>query len=81
MVLHGFVVLLVACLLFSLVLLCRLDWFRLQHSRSRGGAKRSTLRRHLQPRTPDDCRVCRMVFPTSSTGGPAPAQVTSPFAR
>jgi hypothetical protein len=38
-----FVFLLVVCLLFSLVLLWRLDWFPFRPSSSRGKAKRSTL--------------------------------------
>jgi hypothetical protein len=55
MVLHVFVFLLVVCLLFSLVLLWRLDWFHFRPSSSRGGAKRTTLHRLLSPRCPDDC--------------------------
>jgi len=60
LVLHVFVVLLVVCLLLCLALLWRLDWFPLRPSSSRGGAKRTTLQRHLQPRTPDDCSACRL---------------------
>jgi hypothetical protein len=45
MALHVFVFLLVVCLLLSLALLWRLDWFPLRPSSSRGGAKRTTLHR------------------------------------
>jgi hypothetical protein len=40
-----FVFLLVVCLLLSLALLWRLDWFSFRPSHSREGAKRSTLHR------------------------------------
>src|SRR5215469_14816805 len=57
MALHVFVYvfLLAACLLLSLALFWRLDWFRLRPSPSRGEAKRTTLQRLLKPRSPDDC--------------------------
>jgi hypothetical protein len=55
MSLHVFVFLLIVCLLLSLTLLWRLDWFRLRPSSSKGGAKRTTLYRLLKPRSPDDC--------------------------
>ena len=60
MVLHVFVFLLVVCLLLSLALLWRLDWFPFRPSSSRGWAKRSTLHRLLKPRSPDDCPACRL---------------------
>ncbi len=66
-----FVFLLVVCLLFSLVLLWRLDWFPLRLPSSRGEAKRSTLPRLLKPRTPDDCPACRLASTASVGGGPA----------
>jgi transposase-like protein len=66
-----FVFLLVVCLLFSLVLLWRLDWFPLRLPSSRGEAKRSTLHRLLKPRTPDDCPACRLASTASVGGGPA----------
>ena len=47
MALHVFVFLFVCCLLISLALLWRLDWFPLRPSSSRGRAKRSTLHRSL----------------------------------
>jgi IS1 family transposase len=75
MVLHVFVFLLVVCLLFSLMLLWRLDWFHFRPSSSRGGAKRSTLHRLLKPRCPDDCPACRLACTNSSVVGPAPAPV------
>ena len=73
MALHAYVCvfLLVVCLLLSLVLLWRLDWFHLRPSSSRGGAKRNTLHRHLQPRSPDDCPACRLSSTASLSGGPA----------
>jgi len=70
-----FVFLLVVCLLFSLALLWRLDWFPLRPPSSRGGAKLNTLHRLLKPRTPDDCSVCRLASPPSSGTGPAPTPV------
>ena len=75
MALHAFLFLLEVCLLFSLVLLWRLDWFHFRSSSSRGGAKRSTLHRLLKPRTPDDCPACRLASPALSCGGPGPAPV------
>ncbi len=74
MVLHVFVVLLVACLLLCLVLLWRLDWFPLRSSSSRGGAKRTTLQRLLKSRTPDDCSACRLASTPASAVGPAPVR-------
>jgi IS1 family transposase len=75
MAIHVFVFLLVVCLLLSLALLWRLDWFHLRPSSSRGKAKRSTLQRLLQPRCPDDCPACRLASTASSGGGPMPAPV------
>jgi hypothetical protein len=75
MALHVFVFLLVVCLLFSLVLLWRLDWFHFRPSSSRGGPKRTTLPRLLKPRCPDDCPACRLSCTNSSVVGPAPAPV------
>jgi len=57
---HGYVFLLMVCLLLSLALLWRLDWFPLRPSSSRGEAKHSTLQRLLKPRCPDDCPACRL---------------------
>ena len=47
--------LLVFLLLLFLALLWCLDWLHVRPSSSKGVAKRSTLLRRLQPRTPDDC--------------------------
>jgi hypothetical protein len=58
-----------------LSLLWRHDWLHLLPSSSRGGAKRSTLRRLLKPRTPDDGPACRLASTPSSSAGPAPAPV------
>jgi len=69
-----FVFLLVVCLLFSLALLWRLDWFDLQPSSSRGGAKCTTFHRLLKPRCPDDCPACRLASTPSSGGELAPAR-------
>jgi IS1 family transposase len=74
MALYVFVFLLVVCLLLSLALLWRLDWFHLRSSSSRGRAKRSTLQRLLKPRSPDDCPVCRLDSTPSLGGGPAPVR-------
>jgi transposase-like protein len=65
---------LVLCLLLSLALFWRLDWFLLRFS-SNGGAKRSRLPRMLKPRTPDDCPACRLASTVSSGGGRTPAPV------
>jgi transposase-like protein len=73
---HVFVFLLVVCLLLSLALLWRLDWFHLRPSSS-GGANRTTRNRLLKPRTPDDCPACRLASTPLSGGGPAPADVAS----
>ena len=70
-----FVFLLVVCLLLSLVLLWRLDWFPLRPSSSPGGAKRSTLHRLLKPHTPLDCPACRLASTSSSSGGSVSAIV------
>ena len=75
MALHVFVFLLVVCLLLALALLWRLDWFPLRPSSSRGGVKRTTLHRLLQPRSPDDCPACRLSYTLSSRVEPAPAPV------
>ncbi len=72
---HVYVFLLVVCLLLSLVLLWRLDWFHLRSSSSRGKAKCSTLHRLLKPRCPDDCPACRLASTPSSVAGPAPVSV------
>jgi IS1 family transposase/transposase-like protein len=47
-------------LLLSLALLWRLGLPHLQPSHSRGVTKRTTLQRHLRPRSPDDCPACRL---------------------
>jgi hypothetical protein len=75
MVLHVFVFLLVVCLLLSLALLWRLDWFPLRPSSSKGRAKRSTLHRLLKPRCPDDCPACRLASTPASGGGLASTPV------
>jgi hypothetical protein len=75
MSLHVFVFLLIVCLLLSLTLFRRLDWFRLRPSSSPGGAKRTTLHRLLKPRSPDDCPACCLASPPSSGEGPALASV------
>jgi transposase-like protein len=77
MAFHVFVCvfLLVVCLLFSLPLFWRLDWFPLRPPSSRGGAKRTMLHRLLKPRSPDDCPACRHASTASSGGGSAPAAV------
>src|SRR5216683_3970086 len=75
MALHVFVFLLVVCLLLSLALLWRLDWFPLRPSSSKGGAKRTTLHRLLKPRSPDNCPACRLGSTPSSGARPAPAPV------
>jgi transposase-like protein len=72
-----FVFLLVVCLLLSLARLGRLDGFPLRPSSSRGGAKRTTVRRLLKPRAPDDCPACRLASTSSLGGGPTPAPVRS----
>jgi hypothetical protein len=72
---HVYVFLLVVCLLFSLALPWRLDWFPLRPSSSKGGAKRTTLHRLLKPRCPDDCPACRLASTPSTGRGPAPAPV------
>jgi len=74
MALQVFVFLLVVCLLLSLALLWRLDWFDLRPSSSRGGAKCTTLHRLLKPRCPDDCPACRLASTPSSGGELAPAR-------
>jgi transposase-like protein len=75
MALHLCVFLLVVCLILCLALLWRLDWLHLQSSHSRGGNKRTTLQRHLKPRSPDDCPACRLASAPSLGGGPAPASL------
>src|SRR5215472_16122901 len=75
MPLHVFVLLLLVCLLPLLVRLRRLDWFPLQPSSLKGGAKRTTLQRLLKTRTPDDCPACRHTSTVSSAGELAPGPV------
>ncbi len=75
MALLVFVFLLMVCLLLSVALLWRLDWFPLQPCSSRGGAKGTTLQRHLKPRCPDDCLACRLGSTPSLGAGPAPVPV------
>lgn len=73
--LHVFAFLLVVCLPLFLALLWCLDWWRLQPSHSRRGAKRTTRHRLLQPRCPNDCPACRLASTPSLGGGPAPLPV------
>src|SRR5215469_5119674 len=75
MALHVYVFPLVVCLLLSLARLGRHDWVHLRPSSSRGGSKRSTLHRQLQPRCPDACPSCRLASTPSLGGGPAPVPV------
>ena len=75
MALHVYVFLLVFCLLLSLVLLWRLDWFHLRPSSSAGVAKRRTLHRLLKPRIPDNCPACRLASTSTSGAGPSPLPV------
>jgi hypothetical protein len=75
MAIYVFVFLLVVCLLLSLALLWRLDWFALQTSSSLGEAKRSRLPRLLKPRSPDDCPACRLGSTPKSGGRQASAPV------
>jgi hypothetical protein len=70
-----FVFLLVVCLIISLALLWRLDWFPLRPASSQGAAKRTMLPRLLKPRTPDDCPACRLASTASSAGEPAPVPI------
>src|SRR6266699_2808869 len=72
MTLYVFKFLFVVCLLLSLALLWRLDWFPLRPSSSKGGAKRTTLHRLLKPRCPDDCPACRLASTSSSGADPSP---------
>jgi IS1 family transposase len=73
MAIYVFVFLLVVCLLLSLALFWRLDWFPLRPS-TPGGAKRTMLPRLLKPRTPDDCSACRHASTAPSSAGPAPVR-------
>jgi len=75
MALYVFLFLLVVCLLLSLALLWRLDWFYLEPSSSRGGTMHSRAQRLLKPRSPDDCPACRPVSTASSGAGLAPRLV------
>jgi IS1 family transposase len=75
MSIHVYVYLVVVCLLLTLALLWRLDWFPLRPTSSREGAKPGTLQRLLKPRSPDDCPACRLASPASSSGGPSPLPV------
>ncbi len=75
MALHVFVFLLLVCLLLSLALLWRLDWFHRRPSSSWREAKRTTVQRLLKPRSPDDCPACRLTSTPSSGRGPAPVPV------
>jgi hypothetical protein len=70
-----FVLLLVVCILLTLALLWRLDWFPRRPSSSWGEAKRTRVQRLLKPRSPDDCPACRLASPASSAGVPAPVPV------
>jgi IS1 family transposase len=75
MALHAFLFLLVVCLILSLTLLWRLDWFHPRPSHSSGRAMHSIAQRLLKPRTPDDCPACRLASTPLSAGGTAPAPV------
>jgi IS1 family transposase len=72
MALHMF--LLVVCILLTLALLWRLDWFPRRPSSSWGEVKRTRVQRLLKPRSPDDCPACRCASPASSAGVPAPVR-------
>jgi transposase-like protein len=73
--LHIVLFLITVCLIISLALLWCLNWFPLQLSSSREGAKRSTLHRLLKPRPPEDCLACRLATTPASCGEPASAPV------
>jgi transposase-like protein/IS1 family transposase len=70
-----FMFLLVVCLLLSLALLWRLDWFPLWSASTKGAAKRSRFPRLLKPRCPDDCPACLLTSTPSSGRGPASGAV------
>ena len=72
---HVFVFWLVACLLLALALLWWHDQLPLRPSSPKGVAKRSSLPRLLKPRTPDDCRACRLGTPPALGGGTVSAPV------
>jgi hypothetical protein len=75
MALPVYVFLFLVCLLLSLALLWRLDWFHARPSYLRGRAKCGRLQRLLKPRSPDDCPACRLASPASSGGEPTPTPV------
>ena len=64
--------LLVFFLTFSLALLWRHGWTPYQPSHFKAGVVRTTMHRRLQPRTPDDCPLCRLASTPSLGAGPVP---------
>ena len=75
MALSIFLILLVACLLFSLVLLWHLGWLHLPSSHSAVASRHSLVHRLLKPRCPDDCPACLLASTPSSSVRPACASV------
>ena len=75
MALSIFLILLVACFLFSLVLLWHLGWLHLPSSHSAVASRHSLVHRLLKPRCPDDCPACLLASTPSSSVRPASASV------
>ena len=59
----------------TLAWLWRHGWLPLQPIHFKTETVRTTVHRRLQPRTPDDCPVCRLASTASSGGSPAPGLV------
>ncbi len=59
-------------LILTLAWLWRHGWLPLQPSHCKTGAVRTTVHRLLQPRTPDDCPLCRLASTPSLGAGPVP---------
>jgi hypothetical protein len=71
-----FVLLLVVCLLFLLVLLWRLDWFPLRPPASpQGGLSAARSPVCVIAALPDYCLTCRLASTASSAGEPTPVPV------
>lgn len=75
MALSIFLILLLACLLFSLVLLWHLGWLHFPSSHSAVASRHSLVHRLLKPRCPDDCPACLLASTPSSSVRPASASV------
>jgi hypothetical protein len=75
MTFHGFLLLLLFCLVLSLARLCHLYWCHYCTAQLKAATRHSSVQRLLKPCSPRDCPDCRLSCTFSSMAGPAPLTV------